>query len=349
MTLLAAGPRRIVKLGSAGTDVRRVQRTLDAASGRTRLPISGVFDDATDKAVAAADALGIAAGSTLWDDLEGFDLSITRCRESALAFLSAWTYRIHALGYVSGVYSSASSGIKVLDDARVTRPGAFNLPDQIWIARWDGVADTSTSYIGEDGWKKARVKQYKGGHDETWGGVRINIDSNFLDLGRGSYAAPESHCGGVRISFRDYPRLRPATATAVPAASRVRALQCRLQEEGLYTGKVTGVFSERTISAANAWQTAHGLAPRRAFGPTHWVTLLSAGPRPVLKTGSAGVGVRSVQRSLNAAGATTRLAVSGVWNDATVAALKAWQKSVRVEVSGVAGAQTWAAHAAGRR
>jgi hypothetical protein len=301
------------------------------------------------KAVTAAQALGIVAGSTLWYDLEGFDNRLTDCRESALAFLSAWTYRIHALGYLSGVYSSASSGIKVLDDARATRPAAFNLPDQIWIARWDGVADTSTSYIGEDGWKKARVKQYKGGHDETWGGVRINIDSNFLDLGRGSYAAPETHCGGVRISFRDYPRLRPATATSAPAPSRVRALQCRLQEEGLYTGKVTGVFSERTIAAANAWQSAHGLASRRAFGPTHWVTLLSAGPRPVLKTGSAGVGVRSVQRSLNAAGATTRLAVSGVWNDATVAALKAWQARQGLPATGIMAASSWSALQAGRR
>ena len=40
-------------------------------------------------AVAAASALGIVAGSTLWYDLEGFDLRNTRCRESALAFLSA--------------------------------------------------------------------------------------------------------------------------------------------------------------------------------------------------------------------------------------------------------------------
>ena len=35
------------------------------------------------------------------------------------AFLSAWTVKLHELGYVSGVYSSAGSGIKILDDARV--------------------------------------------------------------------------------------------------------------------------------------------------------------------------------------------------------------------------------------
>ena len=90
------------------------------------------------QSVDEAQRLGIVRGSTLWYDLEGFDLSNTRCRESALAFLSAWTTRLHALDYVSGVYSSAGSGIKMLDDARVDRPNAFTLPDRIWIARWDG-------------------------------------------------------------------------------------------------------------------------------------------------------------------------------------------------------------------
>ena len=87
---------------------------------------------------------------------------------------------------MSGVYSSVGSGIKMLDDARVQRPGVFTLPDRIWLARWDGVANTSSDYILEDGWRPGgRVKQYKGGHDERWGGVKINIDTNYLDLGNG--------------------------------------------------------------------------------------------------------------------------------------------------------------------
>ena len=77
-------------------------------------------------AVAAAQALGIVPGSTLWYDLEGYDVTNTACRESSLWFLSAWTQQLHALGYVSGVYSSAGSGIKSLDDARVLRPGVVH-------------------------------------------------------------------------------------------------------------------------------------------------------------------------------------------------------------------------------
>ena len=73
--------------------------------------------------------------------------------DASLAFLSAWTREIHAQHYVSGVYSSAGSGIKMLDDVRVSDPTAYHLPDQIWIARWDGAANTSTSYIRNDGWR----------------------------------------------------------------------------------------------------------------------------------------------------------------------------------------------------
>jgi hypothetical protein len=118
------------------------------------------------KTVEAAQALGIVKRSTLWYDLEGFDVTNTRCRESAMHFLSAYTVKLHALGYVSGVYSSASSGIKMLDDARVNRPDAFTLPDRIWIARWDGQANTSTDYIRDEGWRPGgRMKQYRGGHN----------------------------------------------------------------------------------------------------------------------------------------------------------------------------------------
>ena len=35
-----------------------------------------------------------------------------------------------------------------------------------------------------------RVKQFQGGHDETWGGVTINIDRNYLDLGSAAPPPP---------------------------------------------------------------------------------------------------------------------------------------------------------------
>ena len=238
----------------------------------------------------------------------------------------------------------------MLDDARVNRPDAIVLPDQIWVARWDGMANTTTSYLRPDGWHPhGRVKQYQGGHNETWGGVTINIDRNFLDVGRGSVAIPETHCGGVTIAYGLYPALKPATPDVTAPPAKVKALQCLLQEQGLYTGKVNGRYNARTVKAANAWQ-ARAASRSRRTGARNWMSLLSAGDRPVVKFGSAGPAVRRVQRTLNAV--TDRavpLKATGVFNTATTNALKAWQKSVGLDVTGVAGSQTWKAFAAGKR
>jgi hypothetical protein len=292
-----------------------------------------------EKTARDAAAYGISKRSTLWYDLEAFDLSNTHCRESALRFTSAWTRRIKELGFTSGFYSSASSGIKMLDDARVQRPGRFHLPERIWIARWDGVPNTSTSYIGEDGWRPGgRMKQYRGGHDETWGGVRINIDSNFIDLGRGSFARAESHCQGTPISFRRYPVLVPGGDNR---PNRVTALQCLLREKGFYSGSLDGVYDGDVIAAARAWQgTKRSLTPSNRFTTRHWVALLAEGPRKITKFGTAGPPVRRLQRAINASGAA-RVPVSGVYEWRTQEAVTAYQRAVGRGATGVANPQTW--------
>jgi peptidoglycan hydrolase-like protein with peptidoglycan-binding domain len=290
-----------------------------------------------EKNAADAMAYGIGPGSTIWYDLEGFDLGNTRCRESALAFTSAWVTRIKALGYVAGFYSSASSGIKMLDDARTKRPGQFALPDRIWIARWDGAANTSTTYIPEDGWRPGgRMKQYRGGHNETWGGVTINIDSNYIDLGAGSVAAPEGRCPGTRLGYWKYPTLTPTDARP----TRVKVLQCLLTEQGTYSGPLNGVYDAATIAAARAWQAARKFTPTDSFEKRHWVALLSAGARTTIKRGSVDESVHRLQRALNAAGAG-RFRATGVLDAKTEAALRAYQSRLRIAVSGVATAQTW--------
>jgi hypothetical protein len=296
------------------------------------------------RAVTAAQDLGISAGSTLWYDLEGFDQTNVRCRRASLAFLSGWTKGIHQLHYVSGVYSSAGSGIWALDEARVNDPTAYHLPDRIWIARWDGKANTSTSYIRNDGWRPGgRMKQYLGGHDETWGGVRINIDRNFLDLGKPGVRA-ERHCGGVDVDLADYPR---ANAGSDPAL--VKALQCLLAEKKVYGGKVNGVFNAKTLAAAQRWQDSHGLPVRTSFSRRAWMTLVVAGPEPVLKRGSTGPAVRRVQRALNAATPGTGLSIGGVFNKSTDGALRAFQRKTGVAAEGVVNPKTWTVLATGTR
>ena len=79
-------------------------------------------DVATDAAGAARD-LGIARGSTLWLDVESFDISRTRCRDATLAYVSSWTRALRKGGYGSGFYSSGSTGIRMLEQARVAPGG----------------------------------------------------------------------------------------------------------------------------------------------------------------------------------------------------------------------------------
>ncbi|WP_248583414.1 glycoside hydrolase domain-containing protein [Nocardioides sp. InS609-2] len=298
-----------------------------------------------DKNIDDALVLGIAPGSTIWYDLEGFDLTDTQCRESALRFIHGWTTRVTARGFVAGMYSSAGSGIKMIDDARAERPGQFTLPSRIWIARWDGIANTSTSYIREDGWRPGgRMKQYLGGHNETWGGATINIDSNFLDLGRGSVADPESWCGGLKTSFWSYPRL----TTKKAKVNRVKVLQCMLAARSLYDGKVNGRYNKRTRNGIAQWQAARGRKAAKAFTRSHWVSLLAEGSAPVLKVGSAGADVFRLQRALNATG-RGKLAGTGVYDQKTESAVRAYQKARRLSVTGTTTPEVWAALAAGRR
>ncbi|QIK68164.1 DUF1906 domain-containing protein [Nocardioides sp. HDW12B] len=288
-------------------------------------------------AVAAARRLGIGPGSTLWYDMEAYDISITSCRESALHFTSAWTRKLHRLDYVSGVYSSAGSGLKAMDDARVQRPDAFTEPDQIWIARWDGVANTSTSYLRSDGWMPGgRMKQYRGGHTETWGSVTINIDSNWLDLGRGSTAPAEpDHCGGVRLNFSSYAQIGSGATGPL-----VRAAQCLLKGENLYSGPMDGVLDGEVMDAVLDWRAAHGMPSDRWVGSRVWVGLHSPTTAKLIKVGARGERVRKLQRALNAVSGGS-VSVTGVLDRDTAASVASYQRRVGLQQSGVVTPETW--------
>lgn len=131
-------------------------------------------------AVADASAIGIAPGNPIYNDMESYTQTAS-ATAATLAFLEGWTNKLHALGYTSGVYSSSASGIEDL----VSRIGTgYNLPDYIWMANWNGRADTADPYVPAGAWTPhKRIHQYRGGHDETWGGVTINIDNNYVDAG----------------------------------------------------------------------------------------------------------------------------------------------------------------------
>jgi hypothetical protein len=107
-----------------------------------------------------------------------------------LSYLSGWTQRLHALGYLSGMYSSGSSGITdvcgAYNDTRYLRL------DHLWFAWWNGVADTDAGQYCPDAYyaNHQRLHQYAGDVTETWNGVQMRIDRNYVDVAGGTEPQP---------------------------------------------------------------------------------------------------------------------------------------------------------------
>jgi hypothetical protein len=134
---------------------------------------------AAQDAVYQAQALGIGTGNPIYYDMESYTRS-TSTSTTVLTFLNAWTTQLHQSGYLSGVYSSSASGITDMVDAQGT--STFTEPDDIWFAHWGTAANASDPYVPSTAWAgNQRIHQYQGGHNETYGGVQINVDSDYLD------------------------------------------------------------------------------------------------------------------------------------------------------------------------
>jgi hypothetical protein len=207
--------------------------------------------EAAEDAVEQAGLVGIGAGSPIYYDMESYSRTAS-ASSATLTFLGAWTTRLHALGYDSGVYSSSASGIADL----VSRLGSsYPQPDDLWFANWNGRANASDSYVPASAWADhQRIHQYRGGHDETYGGVTINIDNNYVegatagaassgDDPRGSFDAVSSPAPGqVQISGWAFDPSAPRQPLSI------RAYLGGKVEEGEATGYELGPIAslERT-------------------------------------------------------------------------------------------------------
>jgi len=132
-------------------------------------------------AAAQARSLGLGGQSVLIYDMEAYRTDDAACRAGVLAFVSAWTAKLHDLGYLSGFYSSMSSG--GADQVANYAAAGYVRPDFIDFARWDSVSTLTDVAVPAAYWSPhRRMKQYAGGHTETWGGVAINIDDDYVDF-----------------------------------------------------------------------------------------------------------------------------------------------------------------------
>ncbi len=149
----------------------------------TAAAIQGI--SAADDAVTQAQALGFGPGTPLYYDMEAYPRRQSR---RALRFLSAWTNELHADGYASGVYSSSHAAVADLADHYTGSPsypaaGGYTMPDVIFDALWDGDADTVDALIPPGEWAgRQRIHQFSGATNRTFGGHRLNIDRDYLDV-----------------------------------------------------------------------------------------------------------------------------------------------------------------------
>lgn len=290
-------------------------------------------------AVVRARSLDIGPGSAVYSDIEGYDTGVSGCSAAVRAYVDGWTDRLHQLGYLAGVYSSAASGAR--DLAATYGSPTWTSPDHIWFAWWNGRADTDGGqYVPDSAWPdRQRIHQYRGDHAETHGGVKITIDSNALDVGEGS--TPPPRCDQA-LDFPSYPLVKQGST-----GTRVAAAQCLLERLGHDPGAVDGQFGASTTRAVRGFQSSVGLGVDGQVGRATWTALLSAGSTPVLHQGASGEDVRRLQRALTAALGRT-VGIDGQFGSGTTRAVRDYQSSRGLGVDGVVGAATWSSLQRGR-
>ncbi|MFD3762010.1 glycoside hydrolase domain-containing protein [Streptomyces sp. NPDC058622] len=297
--------------------------------------------EAADAAAGAARTLGIPAGSVLYSDIEGY-ASTASCKAAVLSFLSGWTTRLHGKGYLSGVYSSAASGVK--DAAAEYDNPAYTRVDHIWFAWWNDSANTKAgSYVPSTAWPNhQRIHQYAGNVSETWGGATISIDRNYLNVAESTPGT--GTCASTNLNSITY-----STVSAGSHGGLVDTAQCLLERAGHTPGPntPTGTFDAATEAAAKSFQSNRGITADGVIGAKTWTALLSQGATPTLRTGSNGEAVTRLQRSLTAALGRT-VGIDGTFGPATEQAARDYQTSRGLGPDGIVGPGTWSALQAGK-
>jgi hypothetical protein len=283
-------------------------------------------EEAAVDAVAQAASVAMGPGSPIYFDMEGYSRT-SSSSAATLTFLEAWTVKLHALGYVSGVYSSGASGIADLADEVGT---GYVLPDNIWVANWNGQATATDPYLPANGWNQhQRIHQYRGGHDETYGGATINIDNNYVDGGTVGIAASsttnEDPVGSLDLVGSPSPGQVRVKGWAFDLNAPTEPLAIRAYVGG--RPGAPGAVSYDLGVVANQPREDVGAKYRRA-GPNHGFDatfpIVKSGPQPVcvyaLNTGGG------ADRLLGCKSTTVAVAV-------TVSVVKTTPTSVKVWVA----------------
>jgi hypothetical protein len=192
------------------------QAPCTSISGAARINSSRASAQGWSQAVSAvstAKGFGYGKGSPIYFDMEGYDNLDSSCSSAVLSFLSGWTLGLHKAGYRSGVYSSASSGVA---DLAKRYGSGYAEPNDIWFAEWDADAVIGNSNLRGGVWPGyRRVHQFNGPNVEKFGGVRVNIDDDYV---AGDVAGLSSPSGAYALAQPDALHLNRASSTQAQLA-----------------------------------------------------------------------------------------------------------------------------------
>ena len=201
----------------AATRLRAMSRTPSVAAAQGATAAKG--------ALSAAKGLGLLPGSALYSDLEPYYAARDAgCAEAVRAYVAEWTRTLHRAGYLAGVYASHNYGGTSLGDSYTSTTHARI--DALWTAKWDLVASTTGwGGVANEKWSMhQRVKQYRGDHNESHGGIVLNIDSNVVDGPVATVALPYQISPGVGVTKRDRPGLTGAAKGSLPQGVSVKVV-----------------------------------------------------------------------------------------------------------------------------
>lgn len=241
---------------------------------------------AAANAVVAAQALGFAQRSAIYSDIENYP-STAACKASVLSYLSGWTLELNTRGYVGGAYVGAASG--GVDLAGAYNNTAYTRPDNLWFARWNNVTNTTDDkYIPANTWTNhQRVHQYSGDHDETHGGVTINIDSNAVDV-----TAPPAPVTGFDATGQ---YLSAALRWTIPAGTSLGQVIVR-RNTGTTPPPLPNVGTA-VYTGTGTSTTATGLANTASYAFRAWVKDSSGKIGPGVDTRLVGTGTTAAASS----------------------------------------------------
>jgi photosystem II stability/assembly factor-like uncharacterized protein len=155
------------------TYTSRISYDLDTAYNQGLAEANGALEVAANLGLTLADQ----SGAIIYYDLEYYEYTNTACHNAAKAFIAGWTAQLRGTGNHAGVYSTGP----ILNGFA----GIPNVPDAIWPAHWINTYYNPDATVWDvynlsnSLWNnQQRIRQYTGGHNETWGGLTLNIDSD---------------------------------------------------------------------------------------------------------------------------------------------------------------------------